>query len=278
MLIRIDTGELWTESIGSGPPILVMHGGLGLDHTYLRPYLDALAAAHRVIYYDHRGNGRSSPIQDSEQMTHAKWIRDADQLRARLGLNKVIVLGHSYGGYLAQEYALAYPDRIAALILCSTAPAFDYAPAAMANIQARGSAELIQFVAQAFSQPCPSDDALKQSWPRILPLYFHRYDPARHLSLLANTIFRAAPFNHAFFQCLPKFDVAEDIRRLNMPTLILGGGDDWIVPHTYGAGRLHRLIPNSELVLFRESGHFPFVEEHDSFTATVGDWLERLHG
>ncbi len=50
------------------------------------------------------------------------------------------------------------------------------------------------------------------------------------------------------------------------------------VPHTYGAGRLHRLIPNSELVLFRESGHFPFVEEHDSFTAIVGDWLERLHG
>ena len=97
MLKNIKDIQLWVECAGEGAPLLVMHGGPGLDHTYFRPHLDNLAKTHNVIYYDHRGNGRSSPVQNWEGITHATWVEDADQLRASLGHEKIFLFGHSYG-------------------------------------------------------------------------------------------------------------------------------------------------------------------------------------
>src|SRR5579864_9005276 len=107
-----------------------MHGGLGLDHTYFRPSLDSLARSEghpQIIYYDHRGGGRSRR-EPLDGVTHATWAGDADALRAHLGHERVVLLGHSYGDYLALDYVLAHPERVAALILVSTAPVLDYLP------------------------------------------------------------------------------------------------------------------------------------------------------
>ena len=135
--VEIQKTHIFYTSSGTGVPCLVMHGGLGLDHTYLRG-LDMLGDVLHLVYYDHRHNGRSGrpPI---ESVTHAQLADDAESLRQHLGLGKVAVLGHSYGGFIALEYALRYPDSVSHLILVDTAPVFDYGEEIMNNAIAKGA-------------------------------------------------------------------------------------------------------------------------------------------
>lgn len=123
--IAVRDTELYVDVEGQGPPVLVMHGGLGVDHTCFRPWLDPLGDTASLIYYDHRGNGRSArpPL---DEFDHDTWVEDADALRAAMGHEKVVVLGHSYGGFLALRYALAHPDRVRGLILLSTAAVMEH--------------------------------------------------------------------------------------------------------------------------------------------------------
>src|SRR5712691_6144642 len=131
-----DTHIFYTTS-GTGLPCLVMHGGLGLDHTYLRG-LDNFSDVLHLVYYDHRHNGRSGrpPL---ESVTHAQLAADAEGLRQSLGVGKVAVLGHSYGGFIALEYALRYPESVSHVILVDTAPAFNYGEDIMHNAMAKGA-------------------------------------------------------------------------------------------------------------------------------------------
>jgi proline iminopeptidase len=101
--------DLFCIRQGTGIPLLTMHGP-GFDHTVLRPWLDPLDEDFELIYYDHRGCGRSRR-QDLSAVTDGTWVEDAEALRKTLGLDKAIVFGHSYGGCLAQEYALTFPAR-----------------------------------------------------------------------------------------------------------------------------------------------------------------------
>src|SRR5665811_1902208 len=94
------------ETLGSGGDLLLMHGGMGLDHTLFRPWLDPLAQDARLIYYDHMGNGRSRPPGDWSEVTHASWADDASHLLDELGSEQAVILGHSYGSFLACEFAL----------------------------------------------------------------------------------------------------------------------------------------------------------------------------
>src|SRR5688572_23256339 len=105
-----DGETFWYDAIGAGPPLIVLHGGLGLDHTYLRPAFDQLAPELQVIYLDLRANGRSTG--DGVGMTMGQLAADVDALRAHLGLERVAVFGHSYGGFVGLEYALTYPARL----------------------------------------------------------------------------------------------------------------------------------------------------------------------
>ncbi len=279
MHANINGTDLNFERHGSGVPILVMHGGLGLDHTYFRPWLDRLGECAELIYYDHRGNGRSSKTASLAGVDHATFAADAEQLRAHLGLERFILLGHSYGGFLAQEYALRFGGKgshLAGLILCSTAPALDYTPVTMTNAAARGKPDELAALGEAFGRPMESDDDLRAIWMRLLPLYFKQYDEQIGRAVDQATIYSAAAWNHGNANCLPTFNTVARLSEINVPTLVLSGGDDWITPSGQGQ-RLQAAIANAEFALFEQSGHFPFIEEPGKFIATVSDWVGRLN-
>jgi pimeloyl-ACP methyl ester carboxylesterase len=114
---------LFCRDIGHGHPIVVVHGGPDFDHCYYLPELDRLADSFRLVYYDQRGRGRSGHGVRPEDVTLGSEIEDLDLVRSRFGLASVAVLGHSWGGVLAMEYAIRHPDRVSQLLLLDTAPA-----------------------------------------------------------------------------------------------------------------------------------------------------------
>ena len=117
----INETTIWYESVGAGPPCLVLHGGLGVDHTLYRATLTPLEHRLHLIYLDHRGNGRSGrPPLDT--ITIEQLADDAAALTRHLGHERVVVMGHSFGGFVAQELALRHPQAVSALVLVDTTP------------------------------------------------------------------------------------------------------------------------------------------------------------
>ena len=139
MFAKVNGTELFYAVHGEGRPMLVMHGGLGVDHTVFRPWLDLLGDRFQLIFYDHRGNGRSERPASLAGVDHGTWAADADALRDHLGHDRIFILGNSYGGVLGQEYALRFGDRLDGLVLVSSLPAWDWGDVVLANVRARNT-------------------------------------------------------------------------------------------------------------------------------------------
>jgi proline iminopeptidase len=276
MFAAVNGTRLFYQTRGQGTPMLLMHGGLGLDHTYFLPWFDPLCARMELVYYDHRMNGRSERPKDPSGITHQTWIADADALREALGYDRIILFGHSYGGALALEYALEYGDRLAGLILCCTAPKFDYLDIILENANARGTAAQLKAIDAVLSGTVTEDADWRKMWMTYLPLYFKDYDPAIGAAMDRQTIYSAAAQNHANACCLPSFDTLGDLSRITTPTLVISGREDWITPPAQAWERIHAGMPNSESFVFEESGHFPFIEETNRFMKLVGSWTAGL--
>src|SRR5437867_10761640 len=181
--------DLFYLQVGTGTPCLVMHGGLGVDHTQFRAGLDPLGDVLRLVYYDHRGNGRSGrpPI---ETLTLEQLADDADALRSHLGYERVAVLGHSYGGCLALRYALRHPRHLSHLLLVGTTAAWDYTEDILAELRRRrpGHAVLAAFL------DLSADDATFARNQELVAatLGFHAFEPARAQRLFSETAWSPA--------------------------------------------------------------------------------------
>ena len=119
--VEVNGVHLFTRRVGDGPPVVVLHGGPGAHHDYLLPQYDRLAEGRALLYYDQRGGGRS-PVPRDVAVGWRDHVADLDALRDHWRLDRLILLGYSWGGLLAVLYALEHPDRIARLALVSAAP------------------------------------------------------------------------------------------------------------------------------------------------------------
>ena len=119
--VAVKEGKLFYQKFGRGTPLVIMHGGPGLDQGYLLPQLSELADQYQVILYDQRGSGKSVGKSD-QYITVEQFVEDLEVLRTSLGIEKFILMGHSWGRVLALRYSVQYQDNIFGLILCSTAP------------------------------------------------------------------------------------------------------------------------------------------------------------
>jgi proline iminopeptidase len=276
-IIDLPTGaRLYVEIKGAGRPLLAIHGGLGLDHSYFEPWLDPLERGFQLIYPDLRGNGRSTNVADSE-LTLDKMIDDLEALRIALGIKKWAALGHSYGGFLAQAYALKYPDAVADLILADTSPA----PGLISGEAARPwlAARMTPTIAAAFGEiakladrsvPEGGDEEFKTLWHKVLPVYFDGAPPETLISA-DRIVYR----EHAFVlgaRLTDGFDTRPALAKLTMPTLIIVGARDAILPLSHSEA-LAKAIPGARLEVFDHSGHFPFIEEPAGFVAAIRSFL-----
>ena len=256
--------DLYYETAGSGEPFLMMHGGLGLDHSSLTPWHDALADRARLVYYDHRWNGRSGRVGPADMAT---WQRDAAALLDHLGVARATIVGHSYGAWIALGFAARYPERVERLILCGASPAFDYAPD-LAR-QERTDPAAVKALLAGLATPPATDDELRELWRTILPLYFESTPPPE---LLARTHCSAAGYAHSS-AALRGYSVVEQLPAMRMPMLVVVGTHDFITPPAQ-ARRIAALAPDATVVELVRSGHFPFIEERDAYLAAIRSWLD----
>lgn len=274
MQVVVGKHLVYCQSVGRGRPLFVVHGGPGLDHTYFRPWLDPLATDLQLVFSDLPGNGRSErfPLTGGMEL----WANAIEQLRVSLGADRMVLLGHSFGGYVAQEYALRHGDRLDGLVLCCTAPAFDYGEAAKASLQARATPEQLAVWQAAAHAPPTDDQALRRRWTTLLPLYFAKYSPQIGAAMDAHTRYSAAAFAFAMLECLPGWSAVERLRRLRTPTLVVSGRRDLIAPIEHAGNRLQAGIDGARHLILEHSGHFPFVEEQPAFLTGLRSWLGSL--
>ncbi len=276
MRIKVNGAELEVFKDGSGSPIITHHGAPGLaTHAEPRKSFGALSDRHTVISFDARGSGASDAIPP---YTHEQWAADVDALREHFGFEKIIMAGGSYGGFISLEYALRYPDRVSHVLLRDTA-ARDWGFQARKNALARADEfpEITQEVLdKTFLGLMESNEDFRNTFSKIAPLYDKNYDPVATAERIARIPFNYVTKNFAFAHNLPNYDLREQLPGLKVPVLITVGRRDWITP-VEASEELHALLPNSELVVFEESGHSPQIEEHDKWVATIRDFLER-HG
>ena len=264
--------KLHREVLGEGTPLVALHGGFGLDHSYFWPWLSQLPV--RLVLPDLRGCGQS-PRDGIAEAGFETLSADLEELREELGLERWTVLGHSFGSYVALDYARRFPDRVQKLVLVGGAPALDYPEVIGANLTKRGTPEQAALLQQAMAAPFASDEAFRSAWNTILPLYFHRFDPAVAARMDEKTRYSAEALFHGF-RMLAQFSSLPWLPDLRMPTLVAGGRHDWIAPPAQGSVRLSRGLPHAELVLFEESGHFPFIEENERFLSVLIEFLGDL--
>lgn len=266
------------HEVGSGRPVVVLHGGPDFDHSYLRPELDRLAASVRLVYYDQRGRGRSAAGVRAEDVSISSEVADLDALRRQLGLEAVAVLGHSWGGLLAMEYATRHPDRVSHLVLMNTAPVWHdgwlalrrhaaslRSPSATARM--RELAPIVEggdldaereYYRLHFGVTVADADLLERI---VVRLRTHFTGPTMRLAraiedrLLAETVQR------------PAYDLRPRLGALAVPALVLHGELDFIPVDV--ARDVAGAIPGANLVVVAGGGHFSYAEQPETVHAEV---------
>ena len=267
-------GKIYYEVIGTGTTLILINGGPGFDHSYLHitPAWDALAKTHRVIFYDQRGNGRSSPLKPGQSCTLADQIEDLDALRAHLGLEKADLLGHSWGGYLAMAYGARHPERISHLILVdSAAPKWSDTLDLTEDVFPEAAEHR---AAAAFASEMGDRTALAASLRGYFSMLF--YSPEKRDAWLAqmspdayhDDVYKAVTSD------LSRFDLNPEIRKFRFPVMVANGRHDMNVAPVV-AYRIHQAIAGSRFVVFEYSGHLPFYEEPEGFVHAVEEFLTK---
>ncbi|MBR62197.1 MAG: hypothetical protein CL904_06055 [Dehalococcoidia bacterium] len=276
MQADVNGTSLYYEVIGSGNPLLIMHGGLGFDHTYFRPWIDPLAKDSQLIFYDHRGNGRSDRTKPLDNVYHSTWADDANELRKHLGIEKMVLMGHSYGGVLALHYALQYPETLSGLILATTYPAWNYKDTVLEKARKRGTSEQVSAIENRFFERVKDDNDLEELAGLIGNMYFHDPNNPIAADFGINVQFSADGYNRGFVDIHAEHDVIDRLSEITTPTLILCGADDFITPYEQGSAILHAEISNSKLIMFEKSGHCIFAEEQEKFLKVVNSFVSQF--
>jgi len=266
---------IYYETLGSseGTPLVVANGGPGFDHTYLHlsDAWDAMAKTRKVVLYDQRGVGRSSPIATGQSCNLRDQIEDLEALRAQIGAERIDLLGHSWGGYLVMAYAARYPQHIQHLLIVdSAAPKFSDTVFLFKDVFPEG-------VAREDAAEFASQMGDKSARARSLREYFSMlfYSPEKRDAALAKMtdVEENIEVNQAINHDLERFDLNPELPKYNIPTIVMTGRYDINVAPVV-AYKIHKAIPGSQFVVFDQSGHLPFYEEPDKFIRVVESFLK----
>jgi proline iminopeptidase len=284
--VTVNGTRLWYESEGTGRALVLIPAGPGVSHGYFHPHLSPLAKSRRVIYYDAFGTGKSDRAQGNQTYTFARDVENVEGLRKALGLGQIDVLGHSYGGMVAQAYALRYPQSVRRLILADSSwgGAMSQAHRENALSELRNQyPETYERVAKLHAQGFQTCSREYQDAYDAPPGFLLFYNNSAFQELIRTAeppdskVLCAIEGNDYDFVAGPetaKLDFHAQLKDLKMPVLIISGRFDRGMLPRY-AVQFKTYAPKVQFVMFEKSGHFPFVEEPEEFIRVVEDFLRQ---
>jgi len=254
------------------PTLLLLHGGPGFDHAMLKPWFAPLQDVAQLVYLDHRANGQSDR-QAVDALDLNRWADDVPAFCEALGIERPIVLGVSFGGFVAQAYAIRHPQHPRALVLCNTA-ARAREDRALAAFQRLGGGEAREAAAAFFREPSPATLA---EYARVCtPLYNRRLqDPdimTRGL-LNANLDLCLYFFAHEW----RRFDLLAGLATVRCPTLVVGGTEDPITPLADSEDIAAAIPPQHvRFERFAGCGHPVYQDEPERFIRLLREFLAEV--
>ena len=288
----VDVNGVWIyyKTVGRGQPLVVLHGGPGASHDYLLPHLIPLARRNRLVFIDERGSGRSPSLEDPSGYTIENMVEDVEAVRVALRLGKINLLGHSYGGALAQAYALKYQRNLAHLVLCSTFSSTRAMNEVFVRMKAQMAPELRARIdslehaglfgkGKGFERLRYPADYMTASWGEGYFPHLYQKRPDANFDPLASGVmswdlYRTMWGSHGEFVIdgnLVSVEYDERLHTISVPTLITAGDHDECDPAL--SRKMQEKIPGSKLVIFPESGHMTFVDQPALFVKAVDDFL-----
>lgn len=284
-------GELiYYMVVGRGAPLVLLHGGPGATHDIFLPYLLPLARHNQLVFIDERGSGESQQLSDPKGYTIENMVEDVEDVRQALHLGKISLLGHSYGGALAQAYALKYQKNLTHLILSSTFSSTKDVNKALADIKKNMPPALRRKIDKMekeglFGKGLPyhrsryPDAYMVAAWGEgYFPYLYHNrpdpnFDPIAQ-GVVPWDLYREMWGSHGEFVIdgnMKSIEYTSKLHLIHVPTLILVGDHDESAP--WISKEMHEKIAGSKLVIFPKSGHLTFVDQNDLYIHAVDSFL-----
>ncbi len=282
----VDTGSafIYFKTIGRGQPLLLLHGGPGSTHDYFLPYVLPLASNRQLVFIDQRGSGKSQRLEDHRQYNLEAMAADVEAVRAALGLGKIDLLGHSFGGILAQEVAIRYPNSIRRLVLASTGSSAARIDEDFRAIKASLDPKLRARIEALEAQGIIGPDGAE------LPEYRQLADKAQ---LPYNYVTRPPTWDGSGGSLgwdvlkemwgaktdfhidgnLKGFNFTPQLRTLQIPTLVIYGDHDLVSDAT--ALESHEALVGSKLVEIPRAAHMTMVDQNGMFIDEVAHFLDQ---
>jgi len=281
---------IYYMEVGRGAPLMIVHGGPGASHDYFLPYLLPLARHNRLVFIDERGSGRSQKLEDPKGYTVDNMVEDVETVRQALGLGKISLLGHSYGGVLAQAYALKYQRNLSHLILASTFSSTSAMNKVFERMKASMTPELRQRIDRLEKQGLfghgrpyeqnryPADYMIAAWGEGYFPYIYHNHpDPNYDPIAQGNTawdLYREMWGSEGEFVIdgnLKSVEYTDRLGAIHVPTLVIAGDHDECDPSL--SRTMHEKIAGSRLVILPNSGHMTFVDQPGMFLGDVEQFL-----
>jgi proline iminopeptidase len=287
--VNINGAKLWVVTVGEGDPIIFIAGGPGGTHLGLRSFDPLSFNHHQLIYFDAFGRGKSDTAKNVTEYTLQRDIDDIEALRITLKLDKITVLGHSYGGVVAQGYGIKYPQHLSHLILADTFHSFvmwqendDSSNREIKNSYPEVWDELMKIRnAGAIS----SDAKHQEIYGRVPYGFLYAYNPDKFAGR-GGKPYPNSNNTKLYYQMVGKdgdfivgsdigtFDYRKQLKDLKMPVLIVTGRYDRVaVP--WMALKFKEYCPQAQFVMFEKSGHNPQVEEPEKEFKIINDFLAK---
>jgi pimeloyl-ACP methyl ester carboxylesterase len=257
--------DVYYEASGSGEPLLLI-AGFACDLTIWSPLVSALASHYRVITFDNRGVGRSSAPDSPYSI--GQMAEDASRLLQEIGVHAADVAGHSMGGQVAQELALAHPEKVRSLLLLSSC----------AHVDAHNRAVIESW--GELPRQVDAATAARLSLPWLYTHHFYAQPGAvqQVIDLIVANPFPPPP--HGIFhqsRAISQFDASARLAAIRCPARVVVGREDILLPLAFSE-ELVRAIPDAELVVLEGTGHGLLIESPEAVAQTMLSFLAKHRG
>lgn len=278
--IPVKHGKLYYQKFGEGNPIIILHGGPGLDQSYLLPQMLDLSKDHEIILYDQRGSGKSlgTPLT-LDYINIDRFCDDLETLSQRLGIKQFTLVGHSWGSTLAIYYAIKHQNHLHKLILLNTAPV-DYASQKLLTTAFSKKTAPIKNKITALTNykefKTLSAQEILNLYHTLYSIYFYDQLKLNELTLHINK--KSADSGFQVMRLINQsslgtsFNLLPMLKNIKVPTLIINGEQD-LIPSKIPQ-QIKSQIPNSQLVFLAKCGHFSFVEQPAQLFAMIRVFLQ----